>query len=98
MSTQPRSTSKSVGTWLSRWEPEDQAFWSAGGSAIAWRTLALTTVNLTLAFAAWFLVSALSREGTWPIMLEIQRFFDQLREAQLEADAEAAAMGKADAV
>jgi NNP family nitrate/nitrite transporter-like MFS transporter len=27
--------------------------------AIAWRTLALTTVNLTLAFAAWFLVSAL---------------------------------------
>ena len=46
----------------------------------------------------WFLVSALSREGTWPIMLEIQRFFDQLREAQLEADAEAAATGKADAV
>jgi GTPase len=45
----------------------------------------------------WFLVSALSREGTWPIMLEIQRFFDELREAQLEADAEAAAAGKNDA-
>ena len=39
----------------------------------------------------WFLVSALSREGTWPIMLEIQHFFDRLREDQLEADAEAAA-------
>jgi GTPase len=43
----------------------------------------------------WFMVSALSREGTWPIMLEIQRFFDQLREEQLEA-ANAAA-GQVDA-
>ena len=43
----------------------------------------------------WFLVSALSREGTWPIMLEIQHFFDRLREDQLEADAEAAAAGNA---
>ena len=59
MSSQAPTAPKSTGTWLSRWEPEDQAFWSAGGSAIAWRTLALTTVNLTLAFAAWFLVSAL---------------------------------------
>ena len=39
----------------------------------------------------WFLVSALSRDGTWPIMLEIQSFFDHLREVQLEADAETAA-------
>lgn len=39
----------------------------------------------------WFLVSALSREGTWPIMLEVQSFFDRLREDQLEAEAEAAA-------
>jgi GTP-binding protein len=45
----------------------------------------------------WFLVSALSREGTWPIMLEIQSFFDRLREEQLEAAAEADAAGKADA-
>ncbi len=48
----------------------------------------------------WFLVSALSRDGTWPIMLEIQSFFDRLREEQLEADAEEAAavpsVGKAD--
>ena len=37
----------------------------------------------------WYLVSALSREGTWPIMLEIQHFFDRLREERLEAEAEA---------
>ncbi|MFD0726559.1 Obg family GTPase CgtA [Lysobacter brunescens] len=39
----------------------------------------------------WYMVSAISREGTWPIMLEIQHFFDRLREEQLEAEAEAKA-------
>ena len=39
----------------------------------------------------WYLVSALSREGTWPIMLDIQHFFDRLREEQLEAEAAAKA-------
>ena len=29
--------------------------------------------------APWFLVSAIGREGTWPIMLEVQSFFDRLR-------------------
>jgi GTP-binding protein len=43
----------------------------------------------------WYLVSALSREGTWPIMLDIQHFFDRLREDQLEAEA-AAKAGAAD--
>lgn len=43
----------------------------------------------------WYLVSALSREGTWPIMLEIQHFFDRLREERLEAEAEANAAGRA---
>ena len=37
----------------------------------------------------WFLVSAIGREGTWPIMLQVQAFFDRLREDALEAaDAE----------
>jgi len=27
----------------------------------------------------WFLVSAIGREGTWPIMLAVQSFFDGLR-------------------
>ena len=81
-------------TWLTRWEPEDPAFWSNGGSSIAWRTLALTTVNLTLAFAAWFLVSALGREGTWPIMLEVMAFLDRQKAARAEAEAEADAQAR----
>jgi len=47
------------GAWLGHWAPEDPAFWEASGKRLAWRTLAITTVNLTLAFIVWFLVSAL---------------------------------------
>lgn len=50
---------KAGGTWLSAWQPEDEAFWAAQGKAQAWRTLAITTFNLTLAFIVWFVVSAL---------------------------------------
>ena len=32
----------------------------------------------------WFLVSALGREGTWPIMSKVMNFFDQQREAAEE--------------
>jgi GTPase len=32
----------------------------------------------------WYLVSALGREGTWPIMLAVQAFFDRLREEAAE--------------
>jgi NNP family nitrate/nitrite transporter-like MFS transporter len=49
----------STGTWLSRWEPENQSFWEHGGSARARTTLIVTTLNLTMAFIVWFLVSAL---------------------------------------
>jgi NNP family nitrate/nitrite transporter-like MFS transporter len=45
--------------WLHRWEPENAAFWAQTGSRLAWRTLAVTTLNLTMAFVVWFLVSAL---------------------------------------
>lgn len=51
--------SRGGGTWLSRWEPEDPAFWDAEGKSRAWRTLTLTTFDLTLAFIIWFVVSAL---------------------------------------
>ena len=30
--------------------------------------------------APWYLVSAIGREGTWPIMLAVQAFFDRMRE------------------
>ena len=35
----------------------------------------------------WYLVSALGREGTWPIMLAVQAFFDRLREDAADAAA-----------
>lgn len=33
----------------------------------------------------WYLVSAIGREGTWPIMLEVQTFLDRMREDEAEA-------------
>jgi GTP-binding protein len=33
----------------------------------------------------WFTVSAIGRDGTWPIMLKIQQFFDDEKHAALEA-------------
>ena len=47
------------GDWLDHWDPEDEAFWESRGKRIAWRTLWITTANLTMAFATWFVVSAL---------------------------------------
>ncbi|GAB3386048.1 GTPase ObgE [Lysobacter fragariae] len=38
----------------------------------------------------WYLVSAIGRENTWPIMLEVMTFFDQLKAAAQEAADEAA--------
>lgn len=59
MSNPTPSGPKAQGTWLERWEPEDSRFWTGGGSTLAWKTLTITTLNLTMAFIAWFLVSAL---------------------------------------
>lgn len=43
-------------TWIPEWNPEDPKRWDP---ALAWRTLWITTFNLTLAFITWFVVSAL---------------------------------------
>jgi len=43
---------------LPRWEPEDPQFWKETGSAVAWRTCALTTFSLIFSFATWFVMSA----------------------------------------
>jgi len=51
-----RTTSKTP-VDLSNWDPEDPERWD---SRFAWRTLWITTYNLTLAFAVWFLVSAVA--------------------------------------
>ena len=42
---------------LARWDPEDPERWD---SRFAWRTLWITTYNLTLAFCVWYLVSAIA--------------------------------------
>lgn len=46
-------------TWLEKWEPENKEFWESKGEKIAWRTLWVTTIALTLSFATWFMVSAI---------------------------------------
>ncbi|MGY0798263.1 Obg family GTPase CgtA [Lysobacter sp. A286] len=43
----------------------------------------------------WFLASAIGREGTWPIMLDIMAFFDRQKADALEAAAEAEAVAEA---
>ena len=45
-------------TWLKSWEPDNSVFWKETGSKIAWRTLTITTIALTLSFATWFMMSA----------------------------------------
>ncbi len=59
MSADPNSSRSASHTWLQRWDPEDATAWAQGGSGLAWRTLSITTLNLMMAFAAWFMVSAL---------------------------------------
>jgi NNP family nitrate/nitrite transporter-like MFS transporter len=53
------TTKKKSATWLEQWQPEDNDFWAQTGKAQAWTTLIITTAALTMAFATWFLVSAL---------------------------------------
>ena len=40
-------------------DPENGVDWEHGGRKIALQTLAITTANLVLGFAVWFVVSAL---------------------------------------
>jgi len=48
-----------MATWLEKWTPEDNGFWETDGSRIAWRTLIVTTLTLTISFATWFMMSAI---------------------------------------
>lgn len=47
--------------WLQAWDPENDETWD---QALAWRTLSITTFTLTLAFASWFIASALAPKLT----------------------------------
>ena len=55
--TAPEAPVRRSSDWLESWTPEDPENWDSGR---AWKTLWVTTFNLTLAFATWFLVSALA--------------------------------------
>jgi len=60
MSTQTTTNpARQSSTWLPEWNPEDNHFWETKGKKIAYKTLAITTLNLMLAFITWFLVSVL---------------------------------------
>lgn len=58
MSTAPTPVRKGA-DWLPTWDPE--IAWDSGR---AWKTLWITTANLTLAFVTWFLVSAIAPKLT----------------------------------
>jgi MFS transporter, NNP family, nitrate/nitrite transporter len=58
MSTASAGTGRQLGPSarvIEGWDPNDPESWD---SKIAWRTLNITTYNLTLAFVTWYLVSA----------------------------------------
>lgn len=44
---------------IQNWKPEDATFWREQGSALAWRTCAITTFSLIFSFATWFVMSAM---------------------------------------
>ena len=58
MSETETNAKRAGAEWLQAWEPENESFWNTTGKGVAWRTLWVTTFNLTLAFIAWFVVSA----------------------------------------
>ncbi|WP_454766156.1 NarK family nitrate/nitrite MFS transporter [Cupriavidus campinensis] len=47
-------------TVLTRWEPEDQAFWQTKGARIAYRNLCISIPALMLAFVVWMLWSVVA--------------------------------------
>lgn len=44
-------------TWISDWRPEDEAFWNAGGKAIARRNLIWSIVAEHIGFSVWLIWS-----------------------------------------
>lgn len=43
------------GRWIDRWEPDDRAFWAAGGRTVARRNLILSVLAEHLGFSIWVL-------------------------------------------
>ncbi|MEE4218288.1 MAG: MFS transporter [Xanthomonadales bacterium] len=64
-----------AGRWLSHWRPDDEAFWKAGGKAIAMRNLIFSMPPLFLSFAVWILWSV--------VVIELPRVGFQFTTGQL---------------
>ena len=60
MSAQLADRSRSVGSVIQEWHPEDAAFWARTGNRIANRNLAISIPALLLAFAIWQMFSAVT--------------------------------------
>ena len=60
MSAQLADRSRSVGSVIQEWHPEDAAFWARTGNRIANRNLAISIPALLLAFAIWQMFSAVA--------------------------------------
>lgn len=43
--------------WLTNYDASNEVFWQSEGKKIAWKTLTITTIALTMSFATWFLFS-----------------------------------------
>ena len=43
--------------WLQNYDATNETFWQNEGKKIAWKTLTITTIALTMSFATWFLFS-----------------------------------------
>lgn len=48
-----------MSTLLKSWETENLVFWNTTGNEVAWRTLNITTISLTLSFVTWIMVCVL---------------------------------------
>ncbi|MFF9058577.1 nitrate/nitrite transporter [Streptomyces sp. NPDC101213] len=57
-STAPASA-KRGSRWIEEWDPEDEAFWNAGGEKIARRNLAFSVLSEHIGFSIWTLWSVL---------------------------------------
>lgn len=51
---------KSSSSESTTWDVDDPVFWAESGRSIAWRTLVLSTISLTLSFCVWFMWSAIT--------------------------------------
>lgn len=45
--------------WLTSYDATNETFWQSEGKKIAWKTLTITTIALTMSFTTWFLFSVI---------------------------------------